>query len=192
MSDGDRRLIASIPAALAATHRVCASVNVASTRAGINMDAVLLMAQTVLADRGRDSGPGQHRLRQARRLREHGRGQSVHGRRCPRNRRARCRHQRRHFRAGCRARVVSSLPQDADLTAIAEAIKATAFKITRVGELVAREAAASSASDRGIVDLSLRPTPAEGTPLPRSSRRWASGAVAGRVPRRRSLFSTTP
>ena len=48
MGDADRRLIASIPEALATTTRVCSSVNVASTRAGINMDAVLLMAQTVL------------------------------------------------------------------------------------------------------------------------------------------------
>lgn len=49
IGDGDRRLIASIPGALAATRRVCSSVNVASTRAGINMDAVLLMARTVKA-----------------------------------------------------------------------------------------------------------------------------------------------
>jgi uncharacterized protein len=58
--------------------------------------------------------------------------------------------------------IVDSLPQDADLTAIAEAIKATSFKITRVGELIAREAASRLGVQMGIVDLSLAPTPAEG------------------------------
>jgi hypothetical protein len=58
--------------------------------------------------------------------------------------------------------VVASLPADAGLTEIAEAIKATAFKITRVGELVAREAARRLEVAMGIVDLSLAPTPAEG------------------------------
>jgi hypothetical protein len=58
--------------------------------------------------------------------------------------------------------VVESLPDDADLTQVAEAIKATAFKITRAGELMAREAARRLGVDMGIVDLSLAPTPAEG------------------------------
>jgi uncharacterized protein (UPF0210 family) len=58
--------------------------------------------------------------------------------------------------------VVESLPADADLTAVAEAIKATAFKITRMGELVAREAARRLGITSGIVDLSLAPTPAPG------------------------------
>ena len=58
--------------------------------------------------------------------------------------------------------IVDALPKDADLTAIAEAIKATSFKITRVGELVAREAARRLGVAMGIVDLSLAPTPAEG------------------------------
>ena len=48
MGNADRRLIASIPQALATTERVCSSVNVASTRAGINMDAVMLMADTIV------------------------------------------------------------------------------------------------------------------------------------------------
>jgi len=58
--------------------------------------------------------------------------------------------------------VVESLPLDADLTSVAEAIKATSFKITRAGELVAREAARRLGVEMGIVDLSLAPTPAEG------------------------------
>ena len=53
MGSADRRLINSIPAALATTERVCSSVNVASVRAGINMDAVLLMAQTIRENRRR-------------------------------------------------------------------------------------------------------------------------------------------
>ncbi|MFN2356200.1 MAG: DUF711 family protein, partial [Desulfotignum sp.] len=47
MATGDRSLIAALPRALAETQRVCASVNVATTKAGINMDAVLLMAQAI-------------------------------------------------------------------------------------------------------------------------------------------------
>ena len=58
--------------------------------------------------------------------------------------------------------VIERLPKDADLTEVAEAIKATAFKITRAGELVAREAARRLGVQMGIVDLSLAPTPAEG------------------------------
>jgi len=58
--------------------------------------------------------------------------------------------------------VVESLSAEADLTEVAEAIKATAFKITRAGELIAREAARRLEVAMGIVDLSLAPTPAQG------------------------------
>jgi hypothetical protein len=58
--------------------------------------------------------------------------------------------------------IVSALPAEADLTTVAEAIKTTTFKITRAGELVAREAAKLLGVQMGIVDLSLAPTPAEG------------------------------
>jgi hypothetical protein len=58
--------------------------------------------------------------------------------------------------------VVAALPPEADLTAVAEAVKTTSFKITRAGELVAREAARRLGVAMGIVDLSLAPTPAEG------------------------------
>ena len=54
------------------------------------------------------------------------------------------------------------MPKDADMTEIAEAIKATAFKITRAGELMAREASRRMGVAKGILDLSLAPTPAEG------------------------------
>lgn len=162
IGDGDRRLIASIPEALATTERVCASVNVASTRAGINMDAVLMMAQTIrtaaelTADR---DCIGCAKLVVFANMVEdnpfmagavHGTGEpdavinvGISG-------------------PGVVRAIVAALPQDADMTAVAEAIKGTAFKITRVGELVAREAARRLGIEMGIVDLSLAPTPAEG------------------------------
>jgi uncharacterized protein len=162
IGDADARLIASIPEALAATQRVCASVNVATTRAGINMDAVLAMAQTVLdaahATADRDSVGCAKLVIFANMVEDnpfmagavHGAGEpdavvnvGISG-------------------PGVVRAVVESMSENADLTAVAEAIKATAFKITRVGELVAREAASRLGVTRGIVDLSLAPTPAEG------------------------------
>ena len=162
IGDGDARLIASMPQALAETQRVCASVNVASTRAGINMDAVLLMAQTIKAcaeaTADRDSVGCAKLVVFANMVEDnpfmagavHGSGEpdavinvGISG-------------------PGVVRAVVSELPTDADLTAVAEAIKGTAFKITRAGELVAREAARRLGVEMGIVDLSLAPTPAEG------------------------------
>ncbi len=162
IGDADRRLIASIPSALSQTERVCSSVNVASTRAGINMDAVLLMAETVkataeaTADHG---GFGCGKLVVFCNMVEdnpfmagamHGPGEAdavinvgISG-------------------PGVVRAVVSAMPEDADLTAVAEAVKATSFKITRVGELIARTAAERLGAAMGIVDLSLAPTPAEG------------------------------
>jgi hypothetical protein len=58
--------------------------------------------------------------------------------------------------------VLADLPKTADITTVAEAIKATAFKITRAGELMAREASSRLGYQKGILDLSLAPTPAEG------------------------------
>jgi uncharacterized protein (UPF0210 family) len=160
--DGDRRLIASIPEALAATQRVCASVNVATTRAGINMDAVLDMAHVIR--RCAELTAEQDCIAAAKLVvfanmvednpfmagAVHGTGEpdevinvGISG-------------------PGVVRAIVDALPKDADLTAIAEAIKATSFKITRVGELVAREAARRMGATMGIVDLSLAPTPAEG------------------------------
>lgn len=162
VGEADRRLIDSIPASLAATERVCASVNVASTRAGINWDAVLLMARTVKATAAatadRDALGCAKLVVFANMVEDnpfmagavHGAGEpdevinvGISG-------------------PGAVRAVVESLPADADLTAVAEAIKGTAFKITRMGELVAREAARRLGVSMGIVDLSLAPTPAEG------------------------------
>ena len=159
IGDGDRRLIASIPSALAATHRVCASANVATTRAGVNMDAVLSLAEMIVATAkataDHDSIGCAKLVVFANMVEDnpfmagavHGVGEpdevinvGISG-------------------PGVVRAVVESLPDDADLTAVAEAIKATAFKITRAGELVAREAAKRLGVQMGIVDLSLAPTP---------------------------------
>ncbi|MFA5844587.1 MAG: PFL family protein [Coriobacteriia bacterium] len=162
VGDGDRRLIDSIPRALAATQRVCSSVNVASTRAGINMDAVLRMAEVVkeaAALTAERDAIGCAKLVVFCNMVEdnpfmagavHGSGEGdavvnvgISG-------------------PGAVRAVVRALPEDADLTTVAEAIKATSFKITRAGELIAREAAKRLGVAMGIVDLSLAPTPAEG------------------------------
>ena len=115
MTDADRRLIAAIPEALAVTDLVCSSVNVGSTKAGINMDAVALMGRTVKA-------AVYHAL------------QSVKG-------------------------------QPFDV--VAETVKKTAFRITRMGQLVAQEASRRLNTPFGIVDLSLAPTPAVGDSVAR-------------------------
>ncbi len=160
--EGDRKLIDSIPSALSTTERVCSSVNVASTRAGINMDAVVLMAEIIkeTADLTADrDGFGCGKLVVFCNMVEDnpfmagavlGAGEpdavvnvGISG-------------------PGVVRAVVASMPSDADLTEVAEAIKSTAFKITRAGELIAREAARRLGVAMGIVDLSLAPTPAEG------------------------------
>jgi uncharacterized protein (UPF0210 family) len=162
MGDADRRLIQSIPAALASTQRVCSSVNVASVRAGINMDAVLTMAQTIqkAARLTRDIDCyGAAKLVVFSNMVEdspfmagaiHGSGEAdavinvgVSG-------------------PGVMAAALQALPEHADLMEVAERIKQTAFKITRAGELMSREAARRLGVEKGIVDLSLAPTPAAG------------------------------
>ena len=167
IGDADRRLIASIPEALATTTRVCSSVNVASTRAGINMDAVLLMAQTVLEAARRTTDIqcyGAAKLVVFTNMVEdspfmagavHGGGEAdavinvgVSG-------------------PGVMAAALEELPHDANLMDVAEKIKATAFKITRVGELMSREASRRLDVEKGIVDLSLAPTPAAGDSVAR-------------------------
>lgn len=161
-SEADRKLIDSIPSALAATERVMSSVNVGSTRAGINMDAVLKMAQTFIdtAEATKDDDCiGCAKLVVFTNAVEdnpfmagamHGSGEAgavvnvgVSG-------------------PGVVRAVLAEMPDDADMTEISEAIKATAFRITRAGELVAREAAKRLGYQKGILDLSLAPTPAPG------------------------------
>ena len=161
-SAGDRELIDSIPRALAETGLVCSSVNIGSTKAGINMDAVKLMGQKVkeAAEMTADAqciGAAKlvvfcnavednpfmagafHGVGEADRVLSVG----VSG-------------------PGVVRSVLAGMPDDAPLDEVAEAIKKTAFKITRVGQLVGSEAAARLDTKFGIVDLSLAPTPAIG------------------------------
>ena len=158
---GDRALIESIPEALSVTNHVCSSVNIGSTKTGINMDAVALMGKIVrkcaevTADRdcigaaklvvfcnapednpfmaGAFHGPGEPDT-------VINVGVSGPG-------------------------VVSSAILKAgncNITEVADIIKRTAFKITRVGQLIAYEASKRLGAPFGIVDLSLAPTPAVG------------------------------
>ena len=161
-SNGSRTLIESIPEALAQTERVCSSVNVASTKAGINMDAVALMARIIRESaeltRG-NNAIGCAKLVVFANVPEdnpfmagafHGMGEpetvinvGVSG-------------------PGVVASAIRRTGEHSDLTEIAETIKKTAFKITRVGQLVARVASERLGVPFGIVDLSLAPTPAIG------------------------------
>ena len=161
---GDRELIAAIPEALTCTKKVCASVNVGTTRSGINMDAVVLLGQTVkdLAERSRDQGgfaaakfviftnqPGDNPFMAGA---IHGLGQheivinvGVSG-------------------PGVIARALERMiaqesNQNLGLHDLAEEIKRTAFRVTRCGELIGRQVAKALNVPFGVVDLSLAPTP---------------------------------
>lgn len=162
MGSADQRLINSIPDALSTTERVCSSLNVASTRAGINMDAVLRAAETIRACAQATTDIDCYGAAKfvcfANMVEDspfmagavHGVGEAdavinvgVSG-------------------PGVMAAALSQLPDDADLMTVAEKIKQTAFKITRAGELMSREASRRLGVAKGIVDLSLAPTPAAG------------------------------
>lgn len=162
LSAGDRELIESIPEALARTNLVCSSVNIGSTKAGINMDAVAKMGFQIKksAELTKDNQCiGAAKLVVFCNAVEdnpfmagafHGTGEAdsvlsvgVSG-------------------PGVVRSVLSSMPSDAPLDEVAEAIKKTAFKITRVGQLVGTKVAKSLNLPFGIVDLSLAPTPAVG------------------------------
>ena len=161
MTEADRRLIESIPEALANTKLVCSSVNVGSTRAGINMDAVRLMGETVkkTAERTADSGGlGCAKLVVFCNAVEdnpfmagafHGPGEGD----CA-------------VSVGVSGPGVVKVALESDkgkpFDEVAETIKRTAFHITRVGQLVALEASKRLNVPFGIVDLSLAPTPAIG------------------------------
>ena len=160
-TDNARNLIESIPEALTVTNKVCSSVNVASTKAGINMDAVALMGKIIkkTAYLTRDNESiGCAKLVVFANVPEdnpfmagafHGVGEAE-----------------TVINVGVSGPgVVSSAIKRAghcDFSALAETIKKTAFKITRVGQLVATEASNRLGVPFGIVDLSLAPTPAVG------------------------------
>ncbi len=158
---GDEALIRSIPEALDITDHICSSVNIGSTKTGINMDAVKLMGEIVKQSAEVTAykdciGPA--KLVVFCNAPEdnpfmagafHGAGEpdcvinvGVSG-------------------PGVVRSAISRIP-DANITEIAEMVKRTAFKITRVGQLVANEASRRLDVPFGIVDLSLAPTPAVG------------------------------
>ena len=165
-SAGDRELILSIPQALSETEVVCSSVNIGSTKTGINMDAVKMMGETVrkAAELSADNGciacaklvvfcnaPEDNPFMAG----------AFHGPGEP----------------DCVINVGVSGPGvvhaalkkagDCDLTQVADVIKKTAFKVTRMGQLVGTEASRRLGVPFGIVDLSLAPTPAVGDSVAR-------------------------
>ena len=161
MTPSDELLIKSIPQALAETERVCSSVNLGSTKTGINMDAVRLMGEIILdaAQRTKETdssactklvvfcnAPDDNPFMAGA---FHGVTESdavvnigVSGPGVVRN-------------------AVSQV-KGADFETLCETVKKTAFKITRVGQLVAKEASERLNVPFGIIDLSLAPTPAVG------------------------------
>ncbi len=161
MTQADRNLISVIPEALAETDIVCSSVNVASTKAGINMDAVKLMGSTIrraallTADKG---SIGCAKLVVFANVPEDNpfMAGAFHGVSEPDT----------VINVGVSGPgvVASAIRRagDCDLSMLAEIIKRTAFKITRVGQLVASEASRRLNTPFGIIDLSLAPTPAVG------------------------------
>jgi len=161
MTNSDRLLIESIPQALAQTERVCSSVNVGSTKSGIDMDAVKLVGETVCkaAELTKDNGSiacakfvvfcnapddnpfmagAFHGVTESETIINVG----VSG-------------------PGVVKRAIAEV-HGADFGTLCETIKKTAFKVTRVGQLVAREASKRLDVPFGIIDLSLAPTPAIG------------------------------
>ncbi|MFD1245571.1 PFL family protein [Paralysiella testudinis] len=164
MSRSDETLIRSIPEAMQSTDIVCSSVNIGSTRAGINMDAVRLMGETIKHTAAiTPEGFGCAKLVVFCNAVEdnpfmagafHGAGEAgsiinvgVSG------------------PGVVRSALVNSDAQT--LTEVAEVVKKTAFKITRVGELIGHEASKMLGIPFGILDLSLAPTPAVGDSVAR-------------------------
>ena len=166
LTRADHRLIRSIPEALAQTELVCSSINVGSTRAGINMDAVALMGRVIreTADRTADrDGLGCAKLVVFCNAVEdnpfmagafHGAGEAeavinvgVSG-------------------PGVVYHALQAV-KGQPLDVAAETIKKTAFRVTRMGQLVAQEASRRLGVPFGIVDLSLAPTPAIGDSVAR-------------------------
>lgn len=156
-TESDLRLINSIPRALTETDIVCSSVNVASTRAGINMDAVALMGQIVRKTADIDPMGCAKLVVFANAVEDnpfmagafHGVGEPE----CVINVGVSGPGVVAHALKSCKGQ-----PFDT----VAETIKKTAFKITRMGQLVAQEASRRLNVPFGVVDLSLAPTPAVG------------------------------
>ena len=178
MTSYERSFIESIPEVLASTDILCSSVNVGSTRSGINLDAIDLLGKIIkqTADLTKDKdGFGCAKFVAFCNAVEdnpfmagafHGVGEcecvinvGVSG-------------------PGVVYRAVKDAP-NANITEIAEIIKKTSFKITRVGQLMANEAAKRLNAELGIVDLSLAPTPAIGDSVGRILEEMGLSTVGG-------------
>ena len=159
---GDIALIESIPQALKETQRICSSINLASTKAGINMDAVKKMGKIIkeaaLLTKDEDgigaaklvcfcNVPGDNPFMAG----------AFHGYGEPE-----CALNVGVSGPGVVRAAVENLPKDADFGTLANKIKQIAFKITSTGELVGRRMAQKMEIPVGIIDLSLAPTPAIG------------------------------
>jgi len=159
---GDRLLIESIPEALAQTDNLCSSINLASSKAGINMDAVLKMAETIkkAAELTKDrdcigaaklvcfcNSPGDNPF--------------MAGAFCGMGE-PECALNVGVSGPGVVRAAILDLPEGADMSDLANKIKQTAYKITTTGELVGRKLAKRLGIPFGVIDLSLAPTPAEG------------------------------
>lgn len=155
---GDRILIDSIPEALRVTERVCSSVNIGSSRSGLNMDAVKLMGdiikQTAEFTRDRDSIGCAKLVVFCNAVEDNpfmaGAFHGVGERECVINVGV--------SGPGVIKRALEEV-RGADFETLCETIKRTAFKVTRVGQLVAQEASKRLDVPFGIIDLSLAPTP---------------------------------
>ena len=162
MSESEKAFINTIPEALSVTNKVCSSVNIGSTKAGLNVDAVKLCGEVI--KRASEMTKDRESIACAKFVvfcnavednpfmagAFHGVGEGdsvinvgVSG-------------------PGVVKQALSRLGKDADFSEVAETIKKTAFKITRVGQLIAREASKRLGIEFGIVDLSLAPTPVIG------------------------------
>lgn len=162
MTKGDKLLIESIPQALAQTQRVCASVNVASSKAGINMDAILKMSdivkQSAELTKDEDSigaaklvvfcnAPGDNPFMA-------GAFCGIGEPECALNVGV--------SGPGVVRAAVDALPNDSNMSELANKIKEIAYKITSTGELIGRKLSQKLGVPFGVIDLSLAPTPAVG------------------------------
>ncbi len=162
LTKGDELLIESIPEALAATEKLCASVNVASSKAGINMDAVLKMAETVkkAAELTKDrDGIGAAKLVCF--CNSASDNPFMAGAYCGYGE-PECALNVGVSGPGVVRAAIESMPDDADMSELANKIKQIAYKITTTGELIGRKLAKKLDIPFGVIDLSLAPTPAEG------------------------------
>lgn len=162
LTQGDRALIDSIPEALAQTNRLCSSVNVATSKAGINMDAVLKMANTIkeaaqlTADK---DGLGAAKLVVF--CNSVGDNPFMAGAYCGYGE-PECALNIGVSGPGVVRAAILDLDKKADLGILANKIKQTAYKITATGELIGRKMAQKLNIPFGVIDLSLAPTPAIG------------------------------